>query len=197
MKTENQMPSYELYEHAGRVPFADWKARGIEIPVFDKDGTLTHANQLRFVDEVIEGFKQQGLSNIYPNIAVPSNNHSVDHVRAFAEQLESEVGVSVFAVCRGHGYSGKPDTEMGLVIAQHFGVRLDQLGVIGDRRLTDIRFGRKLGVGAIALCKKAGEGDTKWVPSLRRVETIIVGAERLMKVAVQGWDTNYSSDTVV
>jgi len=178
------MPSYELYEHAGCVPFADWKAKGIEIPVFDKDGTLTHANQLEFVDEVIEGLKQQQLSSMYPSIGVPSNNHSMEHVRAFAEKLESELDVSVFAICRGQGYKGKPSIEMGLAIARHFDVRLDQLGVIGDRRLTDVRFGRKLGVGAIALCKKAGEGDTKWVPSLRRVEAVIVGTERFAKVAI-------------
>jgi len=178
--------TYELYEHAGLVPLADWKARGVEIPVFDKDGTLAHANQFQLVDEAIEGLELQGLSSIYPAVALASNNHDADHVQTFAEQLESELDVEVFTVCRAEGHPRKPDPAMGLIIARHFGVRPDQLGLIGDRRLSDVGFGRRLGAGAIALCKKGGEGDARGVPILRLGESAIVCAERLMKVAVRG-----------
>ncbi len=66
---------YELHSHAGEISYEDWRANGIEIPVFDKDGTLSHANRLDLVPEVIEGLKEQRLAEHYPWIAIASNNH--------------------------------------------------------------------------------------------------------------------------
>ncbi len=74
---------------------------------------------------------------------------------------------------------------MGLVIARHFGVSPNQLGVIGDRRFTDVAFGRNLGAGAVALCEKAGEGDARGVSTIRRAEDFVVRFDRRRRRAVQ------------
>jgi HAD superfamily hydrolase (TIGR01662 family) len=176
---------YALYRHAGEVPFEQWRLAGIEVPVFDKDGTITSANREHFVDEVIDGFIAQDLASIYPTIAVVSNNNDASHVQEFNERLQDEVGVKVFSVCKADGYPSKPDPSMGLRVAQEFGVEPSQLGICGDRRLVDVVFGRNVGAGAIALCRKAGKGDAAFVPLVRPLEAGIVRLDRIRKVATR------------
>ena len=171
------MTKYEIYEHAGKVPYSEWKESGIVVPIFDKDGTLTHANQLNFVDEVVDELAHAELPDIYPNIALVSNNHDHSHVLDFSRSLERKLGVNVYAISRAGGYKKKPDPMMGFEVVKRFGVKPEQLGVIGDRLLTDVRFAHNLGAGAVALCDKAGEGDAKWVPMLRKVEALIVARD--------------------
>lgn len=179
------MTKYELYKHAGVIPYADWKQRGIELPIFDKDGTLTHFNRLDLVDEVIDGMVAQEFPDIYPEISIVSNNHDHDHVEEFAELLGAKLGVGVYAVSRAQGHQGKPHPEMGIHVAEHFGLEPEQIGVIGDRRLTDVKFGRNMGAGVAALCHKVGEGDADWVPTLRVLESSIVMCERVMRRAAK------------
>lgn len=171
---------YERYHHAGEIPFAEWRNSGIRVPIFDKDGTLTHANRHDFVDEVVDGLVAQNIPDVFPDIALVSNNHDHTHVEEFAGILRRKLGMSVFALSRAQGHKSKPDPEMGLVVASHFDVEPEQLGVIGDRLLTDVAFGRRLGAGAIALCDKAGDGDAKWVPQLRVVEAGLVTVDRIL-----------------
>lgn len=162
--------TYGYYEHAGKVPYEQWKQSGIAVPIFDKDGTLTHANRLEFVDEVVDELAQAELPDIYPYIALVSNNHDHDHVRDFANRLEIRLGIDVFAVSRAQGYDSKPKPAMGHVVAKEFDVMPSEIGVVGDRLLTDVRFAKRFGAGAVALCAKAGEGDARWVPMLRVLE---------------------------
>ena len=177
------MPSYELHNNAGTINYAEWKDNGIELPVFDKDGTLTNFNSLQFVPDVIEGLKEN-LVGVYQAIAIVSNNHDSNHFKKFCNLLEDELGIDVFGVCRADGYASKPNPEMGIAVAKNFGLRQEQLGIVGDRRYTDVKFGRKLGAGAIVLCAKVGEGDAKGVPSLRRFERGVIRLEKLLQFAV-------------
>ncbi|RYZ86865.1 MAG: PAS domain-containing protein, partial [Proteobacteria bacterium] len=61
--------------------------------IFDKDGTLSHANRLDFVDEVIDELAAAQLPDIYAKIAIASNNHDHTQVEAFAEALRKKLGV--------------------------------------------------------------------------------------------------------
>jgi HAD superfamily hydrolase (TIGR01662 family) len=178
------MPKYELYNHAGEIPFNKWLQKGILIPVFDKDNTITVSNDNEFIKEVIEGLIANNLSDIYPRIALVSNNKNIDHIHKIAKKLENTLGVSeVFCVCQAKGYKRKPNPEMGLVVAEHFGVKPEELGIIGDRRLVDVSFGGKLKAGAIALCKKVSPGDATFVPTIRKFEKIIVSTEKTLGIA--------------
>lgn len=181
------MPTrYETYPDAGQVDYAAWKDSGILVPVFDKDGTLTDANQNTLVEDVLRGMEEQDFANIYPQIGVASNNHDAEHVDEFGQMLSDRLQVEVFAISRAHGFQPKPEPEQGFAIADHFSVLPEQIGVVGDRRLTDVRFSRKMGAGAMALCDKAGEGDAKWVPELRVLERGIVYGERKLGTAQPG-----------
>lgn len=173
------MSVYELHQHAGKVDYAGWKESGIVVPIFDKDGTLTHASKFEFVDEVIDELSAAQLPDIYPDIALVSNNTQRSHVKEFATLLERRLGVGVYAVSRADGFKPKPHPEMGQLVATEFGVEPSELGVVGDRWMTDVQFGRRLGAGAIALCAKAGQGDVFAVPLLRKYESIRVRLDRL------------------
>lgn len=173
-----KMPKYELVGNAGEVPYEQWAADGVRVPIFDKDGTLTHANQLQPVENVIEALKRHDLSRLFDRVGLVSNNHDAAAVETFAARLESELGVGVLAVSRAHDYRKKPHPAMGHLIAEQLGVEPHELGVIGDRRYTDVGFGIRLGAAKIALCEKAGDGDAPWVPTMRRIERVWVAADR-------------------
>jgi HAD superfamily hydrolase (TIGR01662 family) len=172
--------SYQLLNHAGEVPFSEWKANGIEIPIFDKDNTLTSFHDDALLDEVA-GPLREGLQGVYENIALVSNSHDAEHVQEVGETLSEALGVNVFSISKADGYKRKPSPEMGIVVAKHFGIQREQLGVIGDRRFVDVRFGINLGAGAIALCRKVGFGDAKGVPLIRAVESLVVSREQRTK----------------
>jgi phosphoglycolate phosphatase-like HAD superfamily hydrolase len=174
---------YETYTHAGEINYTAWRDAGIKLPIFDKDGTLTHVNRTEFVAEVIEGLGEN-LVGVYPAIAIVSNNPSTEEVKRTGSMLEDELGIKVLAICRGNGYPPKPHPKMGLLLAEQTGFKPNQLATIGDRRFADVSFGRRLGAGAIALCNKAGEGDSGGlVPALRLLEERYVRIERRFGVA--------------
>lgn len=181
------MFKYELVKHAGEVRYEDWAAAGVRLPIFDKDGTLTAVNDANLLEDVLSALQQHKLGRFFEKIAVVSNNHDVAAVENFGRKLEAELGVGVLAVAKNHGFDSrlnkKPHPAMGLVVAEWAGLEPHQMGVIGDRRYTDVGFGRKLGVARIALCEKMGEGDARWVPTLRRIERVWVAADRALGIA--------------
>jgi predicted HAD superfamily phosphohydrolase YqeG len=173
------MAVYETYENAGQIPFEEWSARGIQVPIFDKDATLTSFHQDTFIPEVMEGLIANKLTDFFPRIALVSNSNDAPHIHAVAKSLSLELGgIEVFGLCQAQGgIALKPNRMTGLIVADHFEVKPYELGVIGDRRLVDVSFGKKLGAGAIALCDKVGEGDQKGVPLVRFLEKVIVSFE--------------------
>jgi predicted HAD superfamily phosphohydrolase YqeG len=174
------MVSYERYEHAGQIPFNLWAYRGIKIPIFDKDSTLTSFHQDSFIPEVIEGLVANKVPDLFRGIALVSNSNDPKHIEAVAENLSDALdGMEVFGLCQAEifGKARKPNPIMGEMVADHFEIKPEQLGVIGDRRLIDVRFGHRLGAGAIALCDKVGDGDQRGVPALRVLEDVIVSVE--------------------
>lgn len=176
------MPRYELVRDAGEVPYAEWALRGVKAVLFDKDGTLTHANQLSLVDDVVERLEAQELHRLFTHIGISSNNHDPAAVQAVATMLEDRLGMGVLALSQS-AYRRKPHPQMGMAAAEQLGIVPEELGIVGDRRYTDVGFGLKLRARAIALCEKAGDGDTLFVPTLRRLEKVWVRAEQALERA--------------
>ncbi|HET9721544.1 MAG TPA: HAD-IIIA family hydrolase [Candidatus Saccharimonadales bacterium] len=174
------MPRYELVQSAGDVPYDDWAGRGVKAVLFDKDGTLTHANQPTMIDGVLESLQQQELNRLFSHIGISSNNPDTRAVNTLASLLEDRLDIGVLALSSA-AYRRKPHPEMGLAAAEQLGVSPNELGIVGDRRLTDVSFGLRVGAGAIALCEKGGDGDALFVPTLRRVEKVFVRAEQAMR----------------
>jgi HAD superfamily hydrolase (TIGR01662 family) len=172
------MSKYELHKNAGTVNYADWQEKnGILVPVFDIDGTLTDHKSLSLDESVMYGLEKQNISDVFPDIAIVSNNPNLEHVRIISDKVARRLGVYVFSVCVAEGYAKKPHPVMGEVVANHFGIYPEQLGVVGDRRISDITFARELGAGAMALCAKIGQGDAPFVPLVRVLEKGVVATE--------------------
>ncbi|HOR23532.1 HAD-IIIA family hydrolase [Candidatus Saccharibacteria bacterium] len=172
------MSRYELHKNAGTVNYADWQEnKGIKIPIFDIDGTLTEHKSLVLDNEVMLGLEQQAINKIFPNIAIVSNNPNLKHVEAVSHMVAERLSVNVFSTCIAEGYAKKPNPIMGQVVANHFNVKTENLGIVGDRRISDITFAKKLGAGAMALCAKVGIEDAPFVPLVRIGERVIVVAE--------------------
>ena len=161
-------PKYQIVRHAGEVDYNQWaNDYGVEVVVFDKDGTLTEVNQSQLIVEVVEGMQAQDFGDLFQGVAIASNNRESTAVKQLGSDLHRELGIDVVTFSKADGFARKPKPQMGLHIANHFEVIPNQLGVVGDRRLTDVTFGLKLGAGAIALCERQGKRDSFGVPILR------------------------------
>jgi predicted HAD superfamily phosphohydrolase YqeG len=174
------MASYEIYDNAGQIPFENWYAKGIRIPVFDCDRTLTSFHQDDLIPKVIDGLIANMSPVHFPEMALVSNSSDPGHTHEVAEKLAETLGGRiVYSLCQADipGKSRKPNPIMGLMVAEYFSVEPAELGIIGDRRLVDVSFGENVGAGAIALCGKVGKGDAWGVPALRVLERTIVSIE--------------------
>ena len=185
------MFSYELYGHAGEVPFKLWRDRGIKVPIFDIDGTLAEQDGNTINQEVLDGLLDQGFADIFPEIALASNNTDRGHVDNFSSQLGLALGVKSHSFSVGHEQPRKPSPYMGQYIADSFSVENYELGMVGDRRFTDVQFAKNFGAGAVALCRKIGDGDAPGVSLLRPLESVIVFAEQVFRIAEASPSSTY------
>ena len=152
-------PLYGVYHSVGQIPFATWQESGVKVPVFDKDHTVTNYQDRCLLEDVIKELKNAEFPDIYPAIGLVSNSRATEAVRECGVALQRALGVEVVTVTRADGpYPRKPHPRMGRVAAMKLGATgPEQVGVIGDRRFTDVAFGSRLGAGAIALCDRVGD----------------------------------------
>lgn len=174
------MTTCDLYNHAGQVPLDVWEYRGVRVPIIDIDNTLTDFHGESLLPEVVEGLRSQNLADRFVGIGLASNGTEQRRVNYIRDLVKAELDVEVYGVS-AETFPKKPNPAMGEDIAGHFDVETNELGVIGDRWWTDVRFGRKLGARAVAMCDKVGDGDAKGVPLLRIVESGLVIVERTIR----------------
>ncbi len=153
------MSKYELHKNAGTVNYQDWHDLGVRIPIFDVDGTLTSHRSTELDKTVMDCLKSQNMPDIFPDIAIATNNPNLAHVEIVANKMHVRLGVNTYIASVAMGMAKKPNPAQGLNIAQHFEVTPNQLGVVGDRRISDVRFAYNLGAGAMALCIKIGQEE--------------------------------------
>jgi predicted HAD superfamily phosphohydrolase YqeG len=177
------MTKVELYEHAGLVRLDRWEKRGVRVPIIDIDNTLTSFRDMTLFPHVVDGLRSQGIADRFVGVGIAADYTDKERVRKIQGLVEMELGIETYAVCAPMD-SKRPDPFMGEDIADYFDIETAQLGIIGDRWLTDVRFGQNLGAGAIALCNKVGEGDARFVPLLRFLEEKIVIIEQLSGLVV-------------
>lgn len=162
----------QLHTRADQVDYAQWRNElNILLPIFDKDGTLTTQDSETLDPDVLQGLKNQNFAAIYPQIAIASNNPNASTTARCAEQIKQELSLDeVFVIPNCH----KPHKKFGLMVSEKFNVHPSNIGVIGDRLLTDALFAHNFGARAIALCDKIGAGDVKYAPLLRTLESKLI-----------------------
>eukprot|EP00898_Chlorokybus_atmophyticus_P006473 jgi/Chlat1/6827/Chrsp51S09104 len=159
-----------------RVPdirWIDWSAlssAGFLAALFDKDNTLT----LPYVEGVSPSLLpslESARSAFEGRIAVLSNSAGLqqyDPEGKKAERVEKQVGVRVLRHEAKKPAGGAEAVEFGL------GVPADRVVMVGDRLLTDVVFGNRLGLLSIYCAPLQPQLDPAPVKFSRRIEDAIV-----------------------
>lgn len=151
------------------IRWVDWQAirkAGFEGAAFDKDNTLT----LPFLEEVHPDLKQSlddckkafnGKVVLFSNSA---GLEQFDPEGQVADKLEKVLGIPVLRHTEKKPAGGPEDLE------KHFGCPANKLVMVGDRYMTDVVFGNRLGMMTIRPAPLTWDGEPQTVKMSRRIE---------------------------
>ena len=150
-------PDYNL-KNIYEIDFEELKAQGVKCIMFDLDSTVMVSKSASFLPETIEWFN--GFVKDF-EVAIISNNPNEKYVEK----------VSKIAPCRVIGKAKKPNPDIAGKYLESVGIKPSDAVMVGDRPLTDILVGKKLGCKTILVGSiNPNEGIlTKFVRNLERV----------------------------
>ena len=128
-------PDYNL-KNIYEIDFARLKAEGIKCVMFDLDSTVMVSKSGTFLPETIAWF------NTFVNdfeVAIISNNPNKNYIERAAK----------LAPCRVIGKAKKPNPEVAKTYLESIGISPANAVMVGDRPLTDILVGKRLGCKTI------------------------------------------------
>ena len=128
-------PDYNL-KNIYEINFEELKAQGIKCIMFDLDSTLMISKSGKLLPETLEWFKT--FENDF-EVAIISNNNSDKYIE----------NASKIAPCRVIGKAKKPNPNVMRAYLDELGLKPSQAVMVGDRPLTDILGGIKLGCKTI------------------------------------------------
>ena len=128
-------PDYNL-KNIYEIDFNELKNRGIKCIMFDLDSTVMVSKSSTFLPETIEWFKTF-IKDF--EVAIISNNNSKKYIE----------NASKLAPCRVIGKAKKPNPNVMKTYLKEIGVEPAHAVMVGDRPLTDILAGKKLGCKTI------------------------------------------------
>jgi phosphatidylglycerophosphatase GEP4 len=151
------------------IRWVDWQAvrrAGFEGAAFDKDNTLTlpyiekvHPELQKSLEDCKKAF--DGRVCLFSNSA---GLEQFDPEGRVAAKLEAELGIPVLRHSEKKPAGGPEDLE------KHFGCKAEKLVMVGDRYMTDVVFGNRLGMMTIRPAPLTWEGDPSTVRMSRRIE---------------------------
>ena len=124
-------PDYNL-KNIYEIDFSELKSRGIKCIMLDLDSTVMISKSAAFLPETISWFNS--FLNQFET-AIISNNFNKEYIEA----------VSKIAPCRVIGAARKPNPDIMLSYLNEIGLKPSQAVMVGDRPLTDILAGKRLG----------------------------------------------------
>lgn len=128
-------PDYNL-KSIYDIDLLDLKSKGIKIIMFDLDSTIMVSKSGMYLDET-----KEWLSEVQKDfeVVVISNNNSVEY-------LDKVRSISDFDVI---GSAAKPDIKVMKTYLEQKGIMPNEAVMVGDRPLTDILGGVRLGCTTI------------------------------------------------
>ncbi|KAI9591156.1 mitochondrial PGP phosphatase-domain-containing protein [Syncephalis fuscata] len=150
------------------IDFNQLYQSGIRGVAFDKDNCLTRPYEDKLADELQEAW-QQCQTTFSNHICIVSNSAGTldDHEYQQAKKVEKDLGVPVL-----RHQQKKPACAQEL--CQYFArlnVQPSEIAMIGDRILTDVVYGHRVGAFTILCRKVLGENGDNWAAKhLRRLE---------------------------
>lgn len=137
------------------------KNRGIEAIFFDLDSTVM-ASKTGVYDENVYNWLCK--MNDEFKIAILSNNFNQKYIDNIAQQ-------SCFKVI---GAANKPNPTVALKCLDEWGIKPERCAVVGDRPLTDILVGKKMGACTILVDSITRDTEPKIVRFVRFLERLVI-----------------------
>lgn len=128
-------PDYNL-KNVYEINFNELKQQGVKCIMFDLDSTVMVSKSASFLPETVEWFNSF-LKDF--EVAIISNNKNEQYIE----------NASKLAPCRVIGKADKPNPKIMSQYLEEIGVEPSCAVMVGDRPLTDILAGKRLGCKTI------------------------------------------------
>ena len=151
-------PDYNL-ESIYAINLEDLKAQGIKALLFDLDSTIMASKSASYFEETrvwLDKVKKDFF------VGVISNNNN----KSYEEKVRA---VSDFPMLFD---AKKPKAEAGLNFLKQHGINPKDAVMVGDRPLTDIWFGKRLGCKTILVDSITAKTEKKVVRFVRKLERL-------------------------
>lgn len=151
-------PDYNL-ESIYAIDLEDLKAQGIKALLFDLDSTIMASKSASYFEETrvwLDKVKKDFF------VGVISNNNN----KSYEEKVRA---VSDFPMLFD---AKKPKAEAGLNFLKQHGINPKDAVMVGDRPLTDIWFGKRLGCKTILVDSITAKTEKKVVRLVRKLERL-------------------------
>jgi len=150
-------PDYNL-KNIYEIDFQELKNQGIKCIMFDLDSTVMMSKSATFLPETIEWFNSF-IKDF--EVAIISNNPNKTYIE----------NASKLAPCRVIGHAKKPNPNVAKKYLDEIGIKPQNAVMVGDRPLTDILVGKRLGSKTILVGSINPNENlpTKFVRALERI----------------------------
>ena len=152
-------PDYNL-KNIYEIDFEELKQQGIKCIMFDLDSTIMLSKSASFTPKTIEWF------NTFINdfeVAIISNNPNKDYIE----------NASKLAPCRVIGNAKKPNPNVARKYLEEINIQPQNAVMVGDRPLTDILVGKRLGCKTI-LVGSINPKENFLIKFVRAIERITI-----------------------
>ena len=153
-------PDYNL-ESIYAIDLDDLKAQGIKALLFDLDSTIMASKSASYFAETREWLDKVKKDFF---IGVISNNNN----KSYEEKVRA---VSDFPMLFN---AKKPNADAGLEFLKQHGINPKEAVMVGDRPLTDVWFGKRLGCKTILVDSITAKTEKKVVRFVRKLERLCV-----------------------
>ena len=153
-------PDYNL-ESIYSINLDELKNQGIKAILFDLDSTIMASKSARYTDETLDWLDKVRKDFF---VAVISNNNNPEYIKKVD-------AVSDFPTLFD---AKKPRAAIGLKFLKEHSIKPEQAVMVGDRPLTDVWFGKRLGCKTILVDSITAKTEKKIVRIVRKIERLCV-----------------------
>jgi len=153
-------PTY-IIEHVTDINLDDLKGEGIKGLLFDLDNTLMPPNFCELTEDI-----EKWLIEVKKDfkIAIVSNNPKLDYIEEARKILD----------CPVYGKAKKPQRTVALKALKELDILPSQAVIVGDRPLTDIFVGQRLGMITVLVDPLIKHQEHAVIKFLRRLERFFI-----------------------
>lgn len=154
-------PTYLINGDVTDIDLSVLKRDGVLGLIFDLDSTLLAPHSGKLTPQVAEWL-------IYARdnfkVAIVSNNGRAHYIEQVKELLQMPI----------IGRAAKPRRWAFFEVLKGFGLKAEEVAVIGDRPLTDVLGGQRAGMKTVLVWPLKTMCEPSWVTMMRKLERIVI-----------------------